>query len=377
MKAYLAGGCEERGPHEHIEQSERIHLDAGARRLMAFGTKNQEHYLKVFLAGNVTPMWNEQACLDGGLQRRLQSFEQRDELVARLPLYKTSRVEVMLDSGAFSAHSRGIAIDLQEYADFIIKYAGVFDVVANLDVIPGPPGSKELNHDPKEAERAAEMGRRNWLDLRVALKPVGIKPIPVYHLGEPIKWLKKMIDETDYIGLGGLRHGTLDDKVEWLDSLMPHLTDGKGRPKVKFHGFAATSLEIMRRYPFQSVDSTTWLQVSKRGAILIPPGILGSRQREIVFSDDPRSLHNLSREHFRSLATVEREAMMCYLASKGVTPRMLAEKFCRSCGKTVKKKPLTCCRTPEASSDYTHRNVMNIHAWRSIERSLEPRPWRR
>ena len=377
MNVFLAGGFAERGTKEYIESYERARLDAGMlRRLMAFGTKNQEKYIefytKVFFAGNTGFLQREQACRAAGMQRRLYSYVQKKLLIDRLGI---AGGKFMLDSGAFSAHSRGIDIDLQEYADFVVKHSDAFNTVVNLDVIPGKPGTG-LNRDPKEAERAAEASWRNWVDLTAALKSTGIVPIPVYHLGENRKWLTRMMDETGYIAIGGSRHGTSQDRIAWLDSLMPALTDDQGYPSRKFHGLAATSLEIMSRYPFYSVDSTSWLQTGLRGAILIPRGVLGPREREIVFSDDPRALHNRTADHFRSLGRVEREPVVRYLASKNMTPRMLAEKFCLTCGTTFKRTPLTCCAAPEPNIDYMRRDEMNIAAWLEIERSLEPRPWK-
>src|SRR5438876_489642 len=184
MKTFLAGGFAERGTEKYIESYEHARLEAGMRRrLMAFGRKNQEKYVeifktKVFLAGNTGPLWRERACLEDGLRRRLYSYSRKRELVDRLGMYEAEgdRFELMLDSGAFSAHSRNLKIDIDEYAAFILKHSAALKVVVNLDVIPGTPGTKKLNTDPQKAERAAAEGWENWQYLTKKLAPTGITP---------------------------------------------------------------------------------------------------------------------------------------------------------------------------------------------------------
>ena len=44
-------------------------------------------------------------------------------------------VDVFLDSGAFSAWTRGMEIDIQKYIEFIKQNQDIITVYANLDVI--------------------------------------------------------------------------------------------------------------------------------------------------------------------------------------------------------------------------------------------------
>jgi len=76
-------------------------------------------------------------------------------------------LETMIDSGAYSALSKGKRINLDDYVDFILKRTGadcwttaVPGVsVVNLDVIPGTKGGPQPT--PAECERAAEEGWNN------------------------------------------------------------------------------------------------------------------------------------------------------------------------------------------------------------------------
>ena len=49
--------------------------------------------------------------------------------------------KIVLDSGAYSAKAKGIAIDIDDYISFIYKYKNSFRHVVNLDVIQDPKQS--------------------------------------------------------------------------------------------------------------------------------------------------------------------------------------------------------------------------------------------
>ena len=82
------------------------------------------------------------------------------------------RVELFLDSGAFSAWSQGKEINIEDYIQFIKEHKDVIDVYANLDVIGD-----------------AEATWRNQLRMEKA----GLNPLPVFHYGEDISWLKNLL----------------------------------------------------------------------------------------------------------------------------------------------------------------------------------------
>lgn len=100
----------------------------------------------------------------------------------------------------------------------------------------------------------------------------GVKPLPVFHLGGDINWLKRYIKEGyEYICIGGIvpnRFATVKpilDKI-WSDIL----TDSNGMPKIKVHGLAVTSFHLLKRYPWYSTDSASWRKAGAYGKIFIP-----------------------------------------------------------------------------------------------------------
>ena len=52
---------------------------------------------------------------------------------------KNKKVELFLDSGAFSAWSQKIEINIQDYISFIKEHEDVIDIYANLDELGMPP----------------------------------------------------------------------------------------------------------------------------------------------------------------------------------------------------------------------------------------------
>ena len=180
---------------------------------------------------------------------------------------ENKKISLIMDSGAFSAWTKKIIIDLDEYIKFSLENIEYIDYVVNLDVIPGHPGHKNITEQMKE-ESAAKGYDNYYYMLKKGIPKE--KLIHVFHMGENLKWLKQMVDEIPYIGLSPANDRRTPEKIKWLDSCMPICCDEKGMPKVKFHGFAVTALPIMLRYPWYSVDSTTWVIHGRNGSIIMP-----------------------------------------------------------------------------------------------------------
>lgn len=103
------------------------------------------------------------------------------------------------------------------------------------------------------------------------MKESGLSPIPVFHQGERFEWLDKMLEDGEsYVGISPYLRSHQSEIVAWMDKCYSRITDSKGRPLVKTHGFGVTSSLICHRYPFYSVDSTSWSVGGGYGQILMP-----------------------------------------------------------------------------------------------------------
>jgi hypothetical protein len=174
-------------------------------------------------------------------------------------------INLWLDSGAFSAWSQGITIDIDEYCDYIEKHKHLIAHYVNLDTIPGTKGQVRTG---AMAEAGATSSFKNYEYMRKR----GLNPIPVVHSGEPYKWVQRYLDAgADYIGLApSITTKGVDGAVMWLDPIFTKLCDKEGRPKVKTHGFAVASFDLMRRYPWYTCDATSWALTAAYGGIFFP-----------------------------------------------------------------------------------------------------------
>jgi hypothetical protein len=131
-------------------------------------------------------------------------------------------------------------------------------------VIPGTFGGLRTIADVKKSAKASYENHQ-WL------KGEGLKPVPVFHLGEEWSWLERLVNDGEpYIGISPMKDLKLKEQRTWLDRVFSMLTSSDGRPFVKTHGFAATHPQLITRYPWYSVDSTTWTVTPGYGQIIVP-----------------------------------------------------------------------------------------------------------
>jgi len=189
-----------------------------------------------------------------------------------------------------------------DYAAFVKKHKTYLTVYSNLDVINNPEATWE---------------NQKYLESK------GIQPIPVFHLGNDTSWLKMYIEKGyDYIALGGITPNPASVVMPILDKLWRDLlTDKNGYPIVKIHGFALTSHRLMWRYPWWSVDSTSWTMTGRYGFIYVPKTKRGKYDyrtaplKVAVSSQSPERSND--GVHIDNLSIMERERVIRYINEKG------------------------------------------------------------
>ncbi len=268
-------------------------------------------------------------------------------LQARPEMTSSTDFTFFLDSGAYSAWSKGTEIDLDEYCAFIRSNIEHIEVYACLDSIPGKPGRAATE---KERREAADLTWQNYLYM----KSEGLEPLPVYHYGEDFKYLERMLDYgCDYIGIGGLVSVPGPMRRHWLDRLFKRITDPKGMPIVKTHGFGMTAVPLIFRYPWYSIDSTTWIQITANGAVYLPAVVDG----EFVFDRIPSTV-TVSARNPKQLASGK--------AANTMSPsmRIILDKWLAFCGKTY----------AEVESHYFHRAVVNVTFFKMVSerKAIQP-----
>lgn len=217
--------------------------------------------MKLYLAGLYTGNFN---IVGGRIYRRCTDVEKaaRHNVLYHLESYhyinKASYVEkirrdgkkVFLDSGAFSAFTKGVKVDLPKYCRWIKSHIDIIDCASVLDSIGDAQGTYAN---------------------QIAMEKLGVTPLPCYHYGEDPKYLEYYIANYEYITLGGMVPISTPKLHIWLDDIFDkYLVDGAGRPKVKIHGFGLTAIPLMKKYPWYSVDSSSWVQAAANGRVWHP-----------------------------------------------------------------------------------------------------------
>jgi len=195
----------------------------------------------------------------------LESFHYIGKTERFTDVIRSDKRKIFLDSGAFSMFTQGIDVDLRDYADFVKQHDDIIEVASNLDHIG----------------RGTE--KKTWKNQKI-IEDYGAIIQPVHHARDKDKWLARYLEAGyDYIFLGGMVPESTAYLRKWLDRIWDTLlTDSKGRPLVKVHGFGLTTPELMLRYPWYSVDSTSWLMAAASGGIYLP---IGDHLKAVPFSD--------------------------------------------------------------------------------------------
>lgn len=206
--------------------------------------------------------------------------------------------KVFLDSGAFSAYTLGVDIDLPTYCDYIKRNKDLWrteDGVMMASVLDGIG-------DPLKTYQ-------NQLHM----EQLGAKPLPCFHAGEDERYLEYYVQNYEYITLGGMVGSSTKQLCIWLDRMWErYLTDGSGRPRLKVHGFGITAIPIMERYPWHSVDSSSWIQSAAFGSIITP------NWGPLSVSEKSPSRHDAG-QHASTLTAIEQDYVLQMLENQGFT----------------------------------------------------------
>lgn len=185
------------------------------------------------------------------------------------------------------------------YISFLKKSS--YKIYSNLDVINHPMFT--------------------WKNQRY-LEKKGVKPLPIFHLGCDLKWLKRYIDKGyKHICLGGIVPEPPPRTIPILDYIWSeYLTDSKGMPLAKVHGFGITIPKLIHRYPWYSTDSTAWIKNSAYGVIHMPQ----LTKNKWDYTRTPFRLYVSSRNNrkssmtsIRDISKTDKNALARYLDENG------------------------------------------------------------
>lgn len=202
------------------------------------------------------------------------------------------KTKVFIDSGAFTAWTKGVTLNADEYIEWLNKYDDYLTLFGQVDVIPNVGAKKE------EVDKASEDTWNNYLYMRSKLKSPN-KLLYTFHVGEDPKFLINALNWKDengqpiqYLALGGMvgKHEVV--RTQFLTSCFD-IIKKSCNPNVKTHGFGMTDLRVCERFPMTSVDSTDWTSGSRFGQLLSDYGRIFISEEG---KNNKRSLFNLPKE---------------------------------------------------------------------------------
>lgn len=165
-------------------------------------------------------------------------------------------VDFLIDSGAFTAHTLGKSINLDEYMAYLDRHRGEYVAAFALDVIGNPDASL-----------------RNYRIMRREL-PDEINIIPTWHVGSSLDTLGPVIDS----GAPTVAIGGAVGYSNRLGSVMPtfiHAHKAASAAGVGLHGLGQTG-STAALLPWESVDSSSWTYPRR-----FPMVLLATRQGKI------------------------------------------------------------------------------------------------
>ena len=244
---------------------------------------------------------------------------------------KNMKKKIFLDSGAFSAWTKGVEIDIDEYIAFIKEHKKLIAHYSVLDEIGNPKKT---------------LANQKYMEKK------GLSPIPCFHYNEDEKYLQLYVEEYDYISLGGMVPISTNKLEPWLNKVWArYLIDKRGFPKVKVHGFGMTIIKLMRIYPWYSVDSVSWLFQGRTGSIYVPRW----DDEDYDYSKSPHTVlvsekGSKKKEHFSQYSLPWQKRILSYLKEKGFSMEELA-------------------------TDYKKRDLLNIMFFQDFVKTLPKWPW--
>ena len=246
----------------------------------------------------------EQACVD-----EIPYFLESYHYIYRQKYVDAIRMDgrkIFLDSGAFSAWTLGTTIDLPTYCDYIVKNKDIIkfdDGIMMASVLDGIG-------DPLKT-----------YENQMYMEKLGVKPLPCFHFGEDERYLEWYVANYPYITIGGMVGKGASTLQTWLDRIWDkYLVDGSGRPKVKTHAFGITSMSIMKGYPWYSVDSSTWVQMSMFGQII-------TEKFGVLHISDKSTARHTAGKHVSNMTPVEIATIEKMLSETCFTHERLAQSY--------------------------------------------------
>lgn len=192
---------------------------------------------------------------DAGVKKALFSFYGMSNKVKR-NFWSLSKIftHIMIDSGAFTFITGNKKVKENEIDDLVIEYGNWLK------------SNKDYFNHYVEMDVDSVLGYPKVLEYRKYLEDcTGIPCMPCWHIMRGVENWRELSKQYQYIALGGLANRELRKPERYI----PTLLSMAHQNNCKVHGMGYTKFQYLKTYPFDSVDSTSWLKQSIYGGYYV------------------------------------------------------------------------------------------------------------
>ena len=269
--------------------------------------KMEEEFLKpryeepkgflLFFAGAMNPQF-EVDLQDKGANRLCSQLLDRNAITAWQEGRKrgTCKGNLIIDSGAFSAHTRDAEVDVDKYIDYLNEIDDDVFVCAQVDKIPGKFRQPKSRKDLEEAPELSWKKDYRWLH-------------------NILEWRGPNGEKVEYMGISPANDQPVKEKIKFIEKCF-NIIKRSSNPNIKTHAFGMTSLYVLEMYPFTSADSTSWLLNGANGSIM-------TRYGSVTVSEKSKHLPT----HIRKMPKAAQQEIQKYVESKGFTMEDLSSNY--------------------------------------------------
>lgn len=183
--------------------------------------------------------------------------------------------KLIIDSGAFTAHTRGIDIDIDNYIKWLNENKDYIDFAIVLDHIPGKFGMQRTIEDVKYG------AKKSFENYEYMIKKLD-RPemlLPVFHQEEDFSYFDKYLNYKlnnkllEYMCISARKDFTGKQRKVWYDVAYRHIKKSNN-PNIKTHILGSATDSDVEQFPVTSMDATSWIMTSANGSIFTPYGII-------------------------------------------------------------------------------------------------------
>ena len=275
--------------------------------------------MNLFFSGGPTDTIELDPRLQPGMRYRLMSchaeYLRQAHKTSSALIAAGQPFELMYDSGAFTAWSKGKEVDLEDlmrvYDLMLEKYEhhSAATWLISLDKIPGKRGETATPADIEEAVRISD------LNFEVLEKRYGQRVLPVFHQNESTERLHQVAAMAPYICVSPRNDLHEGSRRRWSQEVHAEI------PGKKTHGLAATGFAMMSQVPWGSVDSATWVLLAANGQIF-----RDGKLRTVQVSDQAGTLKDHD-QHYRNMPRRFQQEFAEHVEARGFTIAQLESHF--------------------------------------------------